>query len=432
MNQPNEKSRGRQLLFILLLVPLIALAAWSGFKVYNISNDRADIKDDYMEANSIMHGILNMNNWREDIKVMMERQIDEFELTPKQDSLLREQVADLLHEMLSEAQKQVESKEGVIDNGLKRFLVKTIADWEKLHKSVPDFTNTIVNELTTEESKERLKLLATSKFEELANTIYDDTLANYIDSIYSSYGQSSLSDFNEEVDLQTHQMAREAWGYTYIMLVIVGVFLLMWFLAARMPYLKAPLFILSVALALAVLITGLSSPMIEIDVRIAKIDFTLLGEKIEYADQMIFYRSKSILQVVHLMLQSTQVDSLLVGFLILAFSVLLPISKLISAQIYLLGKPSWRKNKVISWLVYKSGKWSMADVMVVAIFMSFVAFDGILDAQLEFVKYDTEQMTSIGTNLTSLRPGFILFVVYVLYGLFLAFKLKQVVDDKNK
>lgn len=430
MSQSTSKQRMYQRILISLLLPLVLLAAYSGYQVYHISNDRADIKDHYMEANSIMHGILNMNNWREDIKTMVETQIQEFDLTKEQDSLLRAQISDLLHEMLREAQQQVESKNGIIDNGLKRWLVKSIANWDNLHESVPDFTETIVNELTKEESKERLKALATSKFEELANTVYDDTLADYLNDIYTIYGKSDLVNFNAEVKARADQMAKQAWQYSYIMLVIVGVFLLLWLLLSKAPYLKIPLFIMSVLLALCILGTGLSSPMIEIDVRISKIDFHLLGQDIKYEDQMIFYRSKSILQVVHLMLQSTRVDSLVVGFLILAFSVLLPVSKLISALLYLVGNPKIRNNKIVAWLVYKSGKWSMADVMVVAIFMSFVAFDGILDAQLQFVEYDTEQMTSIGTNLTSLRPGFILFVVYVLFGLILAAILKQM-DKKN-
>lgn len=430
MAQANHRTK--QSLLFLVLVPLLVLAAYCGYQVYHISNDRADIKDDYMEANSIMNGILNMNNWREDLKEIVVRQIDEFELTEKQDSLLRVQVSDLLHATLDEAKQQVESEDGLFDNRIKRFLVSSITNWDNLHQSVPDFTEAIITKLTKEESKEDLKAIAISKFEELANTIYDDTLATYLENIYSGYGKNNLIRFNKEVKVQTDAMAQQAWTYTYILLGLVGLFLLLWFPAKKVSYLKKPLFVLSVALALIVLGTGLSSPMIEIDVRISKIDFTLLNQDIKYEDQMIFYRSKSILQVVHLMLQSKAVDSLLVGFLILAFSVILPISKLLSTQVYLLGKPSWRNNKIINWLVYKSGKWSMADVMVVAIFMSFVAFDSILDAQLQFVEYDTDQMSSIGTNMTSLRPGFILFVVYVFYGLILATILKTMLKLKEK
>jgi hypothetical protein len=425
MSNTNQKSGIGSRLLVLVLIPLLLVTAWCGYNVYHISNDRADIKDDFMEANSIVNGMLNLNRWRDELRTIVANQIDSFELTPKQDSLMRVQISDLLHTMLREGQRQVESENGIIDNNLTRFLVSSIADWDKLHASIPDFTEIIMREITKEESKERLRLLALSKFDELAKQVYDDTLDDYLQNIYSSYGQQSLSSFNETVKLKADEMEEEAYTYTYAMLGILVLFLSLWFLAAKFPNLKKPLFVLSVMLAIVILLTGLSSPMIEIDARIASIDFTLLSQHITYQDQMLFYRSKSILQVVWLMFQSTRIDSLLVGFLILAFSVLLPLSKLVSAQFYVLGKPAWRKNKIISWLVYKSGKWSMADVMVVAIFMSYVAFDGILDTQLKLVEFKEEQMTSIATNLTSLQPGFILFIMYVLYGLILAAILKN-------
>ena len=73
----------------------------------------------------------------------------------------------------------------------------------------------------------------------------------------------------------------------------------------------------------------------------------------------------------------------------------------------------------------KSGKWSMADVMMVAIFMAYVGFKGILDNQLQDLNMHTDYLTSIATNQTSLQPGFILFVSYVLFGLVLAVILKE-------
>ena len=44
-------------------------------------------------------------------------------------------------------------------------------------------------------------------------------------------------------------------------------------------------------------------------------------------------------------------------------------------------------NKIVRFLVFKSGKWSMADVMVVAIFMSYIGFTGIISSQLGPVSY---------------------------------------------
>ena len=135
--------------------------------------------------------------------------------------------------------------------------------------------------------------------------------------------------------------------------------------------------------------------------------------------------------VVQILLDTGKFDSMLVGSLILAFSVILPFSKLSCNALFLLVKKV-RKNVVIHWLAYKSGKWSMADVMVVAIFMSYVGFSGIMDDQLSSLNRDTEAVTSITTNLTSLRPGFYLFMAFVLFSLVLSSLLKEVLKREEK
>jgi hypothetical protein len=416
----NKKYTSRQVLLIVALTPLLALTAWWGFQVYHQSNARSDIKDDYMEANSIMHGIFSVNNWREEFKNIITTQIEEFDLTPKQDSILRVQINSLLNSMITEAKSQVQEDDRTLGKKIKRWAINTVVDWENLRERVPGFTESIVQDLTSEESKERLKIFALDKFNEYADQIYDDTLTTYLQNIYIKYDLKNQADFNTYVIEKTDTMEAQVNGLAFKMLGILAFFLLLWVLAYKRPELRKPLFFMSVLLALIILITGLASPMIEIDARINKVDFVLLGEHINFDNQMIFYRSKSILQVVSLLFQSSRVDSKLVGFLVLAFSVILPISKLISTQIYLLGKGGLRKNVVIQWLAFKSGKWSMADVMVVAIFMSYVSFDGILDHQLEYAEVHSETLTSLTTNLTSLQPGFMLFLAYVLYGLILA------------
>ena len=62
----------------------------------------------------------------------------------------------------------------------------------------------------------------------------------------------------------------------------------------------------------------------------------------------------------------------------------------------------------------------MADVTVVAIFMAYIGFKGILDNQLNQLNFKTNSLASISTNETTLQPGFLLFICYVLFGLILA------------
>lgn len=428
----SKNRRLRQTLLILLCIPLLAFSAWCGWQVYHDANERADAKEMFSEANSIEYGLFSVNIWKDEIKDIIITQIDSFELTPEQEEALRNQISDILNKMITEAKQQVQTNDETFKHKLRKLAVNAFVDWDNLRQMVPAFSESILEEATSEESKERLKKLATEKVETYAAKTFDDSDSLALHSIYSTFDTDSRPDFNAEVDLRAAQLNNSAYIYTFIILGILIAFLFPWFIVYRKyPELRKPFFVLSVIMALIVLITGLTTPMIEIDARIAKVDFVLLGEHILFQDQMLFYRSKSILQVVWILLETGKPDSVLVGSLILAFSVLLPISKLIATEIYLLGKEKLRNNAIVQWLAFKSGKWSMADVMVVAIFMSFVGFSGILDSQLEILNMRSQSVTSVATNLTSLQPGFIIFLAFVLYSLVLSVILKKITPARE-
>jgi hypothetical protein len=131
------------------------------------------------------------------------------------------------------------------------------------------------------------------------------------------------------------------------------------------------------------------------------------------------------------MLDAGGADSRVVGVLILAFSILFPISKLISAEWYLLGDGKLRANRWIHFFAFKSGKWSMADVIVVALFMAYIGFNGILKSQLESLNIKTETLQCVSTSGTALQPGCTLFVTFVLFGLFLSFMLEKITAGRK-
>ena len=170
---------------------------------------------------------------------------------------------------------------------------------------------------------------------------------------------------------------------------MIAAFLILWWLLRNQNSLHTPLFIISVLVSLVVLFAGLTAPMIEIDARFHQVNFLLIGEQISFNDQVIFFQSKSILQVIGILFDTGKIDSFFVGILILVFSIVFPIAKLLSTQIYLAGSDKLRKNKILKFFTFKSGKWSMADVYVIAIFMAYIGFQGILDNQLSNLDMDT-------------------------------------------
>ena len=221
-------------------------------------------------------------------------------------------------------------------------------------------------------------------------------------------------------------LQKRAYFFTYVILGIMILFLIMWWVLRNQRSLHSIFFVISVFLTFVVLFVGLTSPMIEIDARIKEMSFLLIGERISFHDQVIFFQSKSIVDVVRILLETGKYDSAIVGMLILLFSIVFPIGKLLATKCYLLGNEKWRNNKVIQFFAFKSGKWSMADVNVVAIFMAYIGFKGILDSQLASLNMNTDSLASISTNETTLQPGFILFVAFVLFGLILSVILQKI------
>jgi len=412
---------------LILMGGLVVLAGWCSYQLAQGANERATIMKDHGEANSIIYGIFSADEWKDKVESIVSKRIENFELSRKQDSLLRVQVSSLLHNLISEVKHKINKEDQSLKHKIRKISAKVFVDWEALRSEVPVYTNEIVQHLKKKQSKERLKSLLQSKLEDLAAQTYDETDSVMLHKLYQQYHTNSLSAFNDKVQQEAAELQTRNYWYVYGVLGIILAFLAVWWAGLRYYRLHKPLFVLSVLLGIVVLIAGLATPMIEIDARIQEFNFVLLGEPIQFNNQILFYRSKSILEMVQLLLQSTRFDSIFVGMLVLAFSVLMPVSKLIANGTYLFAGTSLRNNQFVQWLAFKSGKWSMADVMVVAIFMAFIGFDSILDNQLKMMAFNNQRLSSITTNNTALQSGFVLFMAYVLYSLLLSSFLNKLI-----
>jgi hypothetical protein len=179
------------------------------------------------------------------------------------------------------------------------------------------------------------------------------------------------------------------------------------------------------------LATGLLLPMIEIDARVSEMSFSLLGEPIHFEDQILYDNNKSIRDVVQVMIVEERFDLMVVGFLVLLFSVLFPLSKLIASVLYVYIN-KLRNSKFIKFLIFRTGKWSMADVMVIAIFMAFIGFSGILREQLQQIEVNSENLDLLTTNASRLQIGFFTFMSFAILGLLVSHKLQYSFKEAKK
>lgn len=421
------KNKLQKTILLLVIVPLLGVASYCSFILYKYSRERAAVKTDYSAVNNITYGLLSVDAWKEHLVTIISNRIDDFEFTPEQELVVKTQIEVLLHSVIDKADTLLHAKQKTLKGKVKKALINTFVKEEKLHARVPEFAQTILNEVKKDENKAKLKSIVLTKIKEYGTLTYDS--ANDVarlQMILQKYSAEDIKTLNEKLVGQSDTLETSLYRIALIEIGIVAFFLVLWLLLMKHHHLHNSLFTVSVLLALAILVGGLTAPMIEIDARIKEMSFILLGEKLMFHDQIIFFQSKSIVDVVHILISNGQWDSIIVGLLIMIFSIVFPIAKLLSSRFYYVSDAKWKNSAIVKFFALKSGKWSMADVYVVAIFMAYIGFKSILDNQLSQLNFKTNSLASISTNETTLQPGFLLFVCFVIYGLVLSSVLEKI------
>ncbi len=426
---------------ILIIIPLLLVIgsmSYCGYKVYTLSEQQKQIKEDFATINNITFGLFSVNQWKDKLAVIINKQIQGFNFTSGQQKDLQKEIEQIMNGLLTKAIAIINKPQKTFMGKLKKAAVKIFVNEKELRAQVPVFAREIILQINKPSSKKRLKKLAGSKFKELEKTTFDSSITAermVRVKLYRKYHVQDADSFDKKTDFILLDINHQSGVYAYAMLGLAAVFFVVWLLLKKQVELHKTLFVLSIMAAAVLLVVGISCTMINVEARIQSLDFSLLGENIVFKNQILFFQSKGILEVVMVLLKAGHGESLIVGALILCFSVLFPVSKLSSALIYSLGNRKWMRGKVIHYFAFDSGKWSMADVMVIAIMMTYLAFNGILDSQLTELNIKKDYLSVVTTNNTSLQPGFIIFLSFVMFSLIMSEILKRVVmpaEEKTK
>ncbi len=382
-----------------------------------------------MVINSVSFGLLSVDEWRDNIVAAAKGQIKNFKLTPEQNQDLKKEIEQILHAVIDKAVSSIQKPQKNIGKKIEKMAFNALVNEKKLHQEVPGYAQKIINEINKPSSYSRLKNVALTELDSLGSQTYDSSKKaekNLMDSIFGKYAVADKESFETKTVAELSKIRKQTYTWALGMLAGVLLILITWWLVRNRPDIHAPLYAMSIVSALILLVVGLTSTMIQIDARIASMDFHLLGQDVHFRNQVLFFQSKSIVDVVHILIQTGKIDSMIVGILILIFSILFPITKLLSTGIYMLDKRRWAKNKVIHYFAFDSGKWSMADVLVIAILMTFIGFNGIVNNTLSDLNLNNGTIASITTNNTSMQPGYIIFIGFVLYSFTLSNILKNI------
>ncbi len=410
-------------LIVFLALMCISLCAYN---IYTIEQERKVLKEDLIELSKIKYGLFSVDVWKDLFSEIIANKIEELEFSPEEKEVTKDKVSTFLYRAIDEMETRFNDEQSESVSGLVKIGIANLTDmFGEIKKNVPSYTDQILTFLSAPENRENVKTYISEKLSEYADNTFSKIDYAERDQILAKYNyldtQQAVSGLQAEVALYDIMLKKYLFAGLFIaLLCAIGIMFA--------PEVSKGEFVMYTLISLGLLFSGLILPMIEIDARIADISFSVLGEQITFSDQVLYYKSKSILEVVQLMLTQGKPDVLIVGVLVLMFSVIFPVAKLISSMIYLFI-PSLGTNRFMRFMVFRTGKWSMADVMVIAIFMAFIGFRGILTEQLSQLDSLSSNLDVLTTNRSSLQDGFFLFTTFVVLSLLVTHRLQFKQED---
>lgn len=375
-------------------------------------------KNDYAELNHIKYGLLNVNEWKRQITVILDEEINRLSLSIKNERALRKQIEILLTTLMDAIDGRIRQENSDSMAGwLKQAFINTFVNMEDLKKGIPQYANAIIQELAKSKTRDRIKTLLNKQIEQYSSLTFHQLDTSKINDVFLRTGstdiQSARIKLNKTISIKHGLIVKES-----IALILLAVILFGWFGLSRQP-LTPFRYMLLVGSLLLLLTAGVTTPAIDLEAKISKMSFMLMGHPVSFENQVMYFQSKSILDVFWIMITHQDFQMKFVGILLITFSIIFPLLKIASTFGYYFNYRGARENPAIKFFVLKSGKWSMADVMVVAIFMAYIGFNGILDNQFVKLSSSTPELEFLTTNGTALQPGYYLFLTYTLLALFL-------------
>ncbi len=409
----------KQLKLLLSLIIIIASVILCHQIILNSISNQKD-KTDYAELNNVKYGLLSVEEWKQQIFAILTEEINKLYLSNTNERELRKHIEVLLNKLIDEVNNKIkEENKGSLEGQFKQSLINILISPKDIKKGIPEYADAIIHEMTKSKTMDQIKAILNKQLKQYVNQTFATQDTSQLDLIILRTGSKDIEDakikLNQAIPIKHDLIVKEV-----VLLIILSVILFCLPGFSRQP-LAPSQYILLVLSLIMLLIAGVTTPMIDLEAKITRMSFVLMGHPLHFENQVLYFQSKSILDVFWIMITHNDIKMKFVGVLLVTFSIVFPLLKIVSSMGYYYNYPRARDNPVVKFFVLKSGKWSMADVMVVAIFMAYIGFNGIITSQ--FRQFSRSSLSDHGleiltTNGTSLQPGYFLFLTYVLLALF--------------
>lgn len=404
----------KSLLFIVILCSCFGLAY--SIVVDSLANQQR--KQDYAEINHIKYGLFSINAWKYQLSEIIQNEISDLDLRKNREQL-KPMVEAQLNKLIDSVQEHIETKNKVTFKGrMKQAFIETFVDVKEIKSGVPGYADEVLKIMNRAKSKKNMQELVQGKVDDYFDRTYEMQNLSEIHAIVLKMKVGNVDAAREKLDQEIKDAQASISMTSWVLLALTAIL----FLLAGLDKNPLPSFqyIILVLALFVLLICGVTTPMIDLEAKISEMSFILMDHPVKFINQVLYFQSKSVIDVFWLMITDSKIQMQIVGLLMVLFSIVFPAIKLVSALLFYYNHWGLRENKIVHFFVHKSGKWSMTDVMIIAIFMAYIGFTGVISSQLGKLHATDQEIVLLTTNGTSLQPGFYLFMGYAILALFLS------------
>jgi hypothetical protein len=403
--------------WILSLIIIIASVILCQQIISNSLINQQD-KNDYAELNSVKYGLLSIDEWKRQVTEILAEEINKLYLSKANERVLRKHIEVLLNTLINDVDKKIRKENADTAGGkITQTFINIFVNLDEIKKGIPEYAKAVIHEMTKPKTKRQIKALLNRELGKYSDQTFDTQGTSQLSLILFRTESRNIEDarvkLNDLISVKHDLIIKEAG-----LLILLAVILFAMSGFSKLPLTPSRYTFLILSLV-TLLIAGVTTPTIDMEATISQMNFMLIGHPVHFENQVLYFQSKSILDVFWIMITHADIKMKLVGILLITFSIVFPVLKIISSMGYYFNFRKLRENAVIRFFVLKSGKWSMADVMVVAIFMAYIGFNGIITSQLGHLRSTDQELVILTTNATALQPGFYLFLAYTLLALIL-------------
>ncbi len=421
---PNPRMLARTLRVNVLLGGLLALMTLASWQLIVSLQTQQQLSQDRSELRHVRYGMLNADIWVQQVSGIVEQKILEMQIQGEERAALKRALERILDTLLTAADQQMRLHHSSGDwwdrttGRIKESMRNTLMDIDTIKVGIPDYAEEILVELEKPATRAELSEFMAGMLAEITRETFgqvDETLRDAVRERYHCNGTTNecKAIIGQRLD-QQQQRAR------LLAALALLCSLLMLLLVAHSRVADNPLqWVLLSGGAMVLLACGVLTPMIEVEAQITNLKFMLMGQPVEFFNEVLYFQSKSILDVVAVLQETGKLNMLLVAVLLVTFSIVFPLLKLFASIIYSYDLRGWRHHALVEFFALKSAKWSMADVMVIAIMMAYIGFNGMISSQLDLITQGAAGagLSVLSTNGTELKPGFFMFLAFCLYSL---------------